>query len=195
MAQRGYLPIIFFLLVGLLFFEEAPVLAQGDAAAESEPYAVQPGDRLRVSVWNEEELQEELLVAPDGGVAFPLVGEISVIGKSTVDLSQEISERLRRYFSDPLVTVTVEEVSGNKIYVFGQVNRAGEFVVNPMVDVIQALSMAGGATAFAAVGDIMILRREGGRQIAIPFDYNDVVNGRDLDSNIVLQSGDIVVVP
>ena len=166
-----------------------------EGAASAEAYTLQPGDRLRISVWSEDELQQVQVVAPDGGIAFPLVGELSVIGKSTVELTAEISDRLSRYISEPIVTVTVEEALGNKIYVLGQVNRPGQFVVNPMVDVIQALSMAGGTTAFASLGNITILRRQGGRQIAIPFKYNDVVNGRDLETNIVLRSGDTVVVP
>ena len=113
---------------------------------------------MQISVWNEPDLQRELLVAPDGGIAVPLVGELSVIGKSIIELRQEISERLARYISEPLVTVTVAEVLGNKIYVLGQVNRPGQFVVNPMVDVMQALSMAGGTTAFALLNNIVILR-------------------------------------
>ena len=84
---------------------------------------------------------------------------------------------------------------GNKIYVIGQVNKPGEFVVNPQVDVMQALSMAGGLTAFASTSDIKILRRTASDQVAIPFKYNDVLKGRDLRQNIVLHAGDIVVVP
>ena len=84
---------------------------------------------------------------------------------------------------------------GNKVYVIGQVNRPGEFVVNPQVDVMQALSMAGGVTAFAATNDIKILRRTRSGQIALSFKYNDVLKGRNLEQNVVLQSGDIVVVP
>ena len=156
---------------------------------------MQPGDRLIVSVWGEPDLQTELLVAPDGLIAIPLAGEISVIGKPLSVLRQDITERLKKYISDPLVTVTVSEVLGNKIYVLGQVNHPGQFVVNPMVDVMQALSMAGGTTAFASLNNILILRRTGTQQIAIPFKYGDVAAGRQLEQNIVLESGDVVVVP
>jgi polysaccharide export outer membrane protein len=94
-----------------------------------------------------------------------------------------------------VVTISVSQVLGNKIYVIGQVNKPGDFVVNPQVDVMQALSMAGGLTAFADTNDIKILRRTGERQTAISFKYNDVLKGKDLSQNIVLQSGDIVAVP
>ena len=94
-----------------------------------------------------------------------------------------------------MVTVSVAQVLGNKVYVIGQVSRPGFFVVNPQVDVLQALSMAGGTTPFANLNDIKILRRTGERQQVVEFRYNDVINGRNLEQNIILQSGDIVIVP
>jgi polysaccharide export outer membrane protein len=110
-------------------------------------------------------------------------------------LQEELTSRLSRYISAPVVTVSVKQILGNKVYVIGQVNNPGEFVVNPRVDVMQALSMAGGVTAFASTNDIKILRRSGAEQQALSFSYNDVLKGRSLEKNIVLQSGDIVVVP
>jgi polysaccharide export outer membrane protein len=169
--------------------------AQGESQDRDAVYTVQPGDMLEISVWNEPELQREVLVAPDGGISFPLAGEITAVGKSIVEIRQELSERLARLIAEPLVTVTVSQVLGNKIYVLGQVTRPGEFVVNPRVDVMQALSMAGGATPFAALNDIVILRRRGDEQIAIPFRYGEVSAGRSLEQNIILESGDVVVVP
>lgn len=159
-------------------------------------YTVQPGDILEVSVWKEEDLQRQVLVRPDGRFSFPLVGDIDATGKTVADLREEISSKLQKYIPDLVVTVTVSDILGNKIYVLGQVNTPGEFVVNPRVDVMQALSMAGGTTAFAALNDIVILRRNGdGSQRAIRFAYKDVERGRSLDQNVVLQSGDVVVVP
>ena len=181
------------LLTSVLIAHDA--WANDDAMPGERAYSVQPGDRLSVSVWGEPDLQIELLVAPDGLIAIPLAGEISVVGKRLSVLRQDITERLKKYISDPLVTVTVTEVLGNKIYVLGQVNLPGQFVVNPMVDVMQALSMAGGTTAFASLNNIVILRRTGTQQSAIPFKYGDVASGRRLEQNIVLESGDVVVVP
>ncbi|HEU4618306.1 MAG TPA: polysaccharide biosynthesis/export family protein [Gammaproteobacteria bacterium] len=158
-------------------------------------YQVQPGDLLHVSVWKEEGLDLDVLVRPDGGFSFPLAGDVSAAGKTVEQLRQEITQRLQRYIPGLVVTVAVKEINGNKIYVIGQVNKAGEFVVNPRVDVMQALSIAGGMTAFAATNNIFVLRRENGRQVALPFSYNDVVRGKNLDQNILLQSGDVVVVP
>ncbi len=167
-------------------------LAHGQSSAG---YRVLPGDILQISVWKEPELQLEVLVRPDGAFSFPLAGDISTQGQSVTDLQQALTERLTRYISNPVVTVSVKAILGNKIYVIGQVNKPGDFVVSRDVDVMQALSMAGGVTAFANTGDIKILRRTSGRQQALSFQYNQVLKGRDLEQNILLQAGDIVVVP
>jgi polysaccharide export outer membrane protein len=171
------------------------LLAAASAAGQEAGYTVKPGDTLSISVWKEEALQGEVLVTPDGAFAFPLVGQIDARGKTVTDLQAIMTERLAKYISDPVVTVSVREIRGNKIYVIGQVNKPGEFVVNPRVDVMQALSMAGGTTPFASLGNIIILRREGGKQQPLRFDFTSVAKGRDLEQNIELRSGDVVVVP
>ena len=158
-------------------------------------YKVLPGDMLQISVWGEENLQGEVLVRPDGALSFPLCGDISARNQSVIDIQEEITKRLTRYISDPVVTVSVAQVLGNKVYVIGQVSNPGVFVVNPQVDVLQALTMAGGATPFASLNDIKILRRTGDRQQALRFRYDDVIKGRNLEQNVVLQAGDVVVVP
>ena len=171
------------------------ILYAQDEGEASKAYTVLPGDVLQISVWKEPELQMEVLVRPDSAFSFPLAGDISTEGLSVVALQAELTKRLSRYISTPVVTVSVTAVLGNKVFVIGQVNKPGEFVVNPQVDVMQALSMAGGLTPFAATNDIKILRRTGSRQIALSFKYNDVLKGRHLEQNVMLHSGDIVVVP
>jgi polysaccharide export outer membrane protein len=173
----------------------AGALAAGPTRAQEAGYTVKPGDLLAVSVWKEEGLQGDVLVTPDGAFAFPLVGQVDARGKTVADLQKILTDRLVKYISDPVVTVSVKEIRGNKVYVIGQVNKPGEFIVNPRVDVMQALSMAAGTTPFASVSNIIILRRDAGKQEAIRFDFTDVVKGRNLDQNIELRSGDIVVVP
>jgi polysaccharide export outer membrane protein len=158
-------------------------------------YAVKPGDLLQISVWKEPELQRPVLVRPDGAFSFPLAGEVDARGRSVADLQKQLTERLKKFISDPVVTVSVQEVRGNKVYVIGQVNKPGEFIVNPSVDVMQALSMAGGTTAFASLGNIVVLRRTNGQQTALPFRYTEIIKGKDLTQNIQLQAGDVVVVP
>jgi polysaccharide biosynthesis/export protein len=165
------------------------------AMAQDPNYTVKPGDMLSISVWKEPDLQKETLVRPDGAFSFPLVGEVDAKGKTVADLTKTMGQRLAKYISDPVVTVSIQEIKGNKVYVIGQVNKPGEFIMNPSVDVMQALSMAGGTTPFASLGDIVVLRRTPAGKQALPFRYNDVVKGRRMDQNIDLQAGDVVVVP
>jgi polysaccharide biosynthesis/export protein len=181
-------------LTGMLLFALSGASVAQDSGGKEE-YLVKPGDQLLISVWKEEDLHQEVLIRPDGGFSFPLAGDLSAAGKSVEVISREVSDRLQRYIPDLVVTVAVTAINGNKIYVIGQVNNPGAFVMNPKVDVMQALSMAGGTTAFASLNDIKILRRTVTGQEVRPFRYNDVARGRDLSQNIMLESGDVVVVP
>jgi polysaccharide export outer membrane protein len=146
-------------------------------------------------VWREEDLRKAVIVRPDGGLSFPLVGNVQARGKSVEQVQAEVTEKLKKYIPDPVVTVAVQQLSGNVIYVIGKVNRPGNFPVVRNVDVMQALSMAGGMTPYAAANRIRILRRADGRQSAISFAYGDIEKGEKLEQNIVLRAGDVVVVP
>lgn len=175
-------------------------MAFGASAADTpparDPYRINPGDILQVSVWKEPDLQMQLLVNPDGHFAFPLAGDVAAEGKTVEEIRQELAAKLGKLIPDVVVTVSTLKLEGNKIYVLGQVTRPGEFVITRAVDVMQAISMAGGTTPFAKQDDVRILRRGAdGAQIAIPFRYSEVQEGRKLDQNIVLRAGDTVVVP
>lgn len=165
------------------------------AKPDTDTYVVQPGDILQVSVWKEKDLQAELAVQPDGGLNFPLAGNITAAGKTVEQIQKDIAAKLTKYVPDPVVTVVVKQSAGYKIYVVGRVNRPGEFIANRNMDVMQALSLAGGPTPYASLNKIKILRRVNGQQKAIPFKYSRVEKGENLEQNIILQGGDIVVVP
>jgi polysaccharide biosynthesis/export protein len=158
-------------------------------------YQVQPGDVLQVSVWKEQDLTMEVLVRPDGAFSYPLVGDLVATGKTVDQLRIDITDRLKRYIPNPVVTVATKAIGGNHVYVVGKVQRPGEYPFARPLDVMQALSLAGGTTPYASLNDIVILHRENGAQRAIRFRYLQVARGRDLGQNIVLQSGDTVVVP
>ncbi len=179
----------------LTFIGMLCVLNAGVALAQDASYTVKPGDILKISVWKEPELQGPILIRPDGGFSFPLVGEVDGRGKTVAELQVIVTQRLSKYISDPVVSISVTEIHGNKVYVIGQVAKPGEFIVNPSVDVMQALSMAGGMTAFASLSNIIILRHNGTTKTTLHFDYTDVAKGRKLTDDIQLQSGDVVVVP
>ena len=167
------------------------------ASAYSASYSINPGDVLRIDVWNEDSLGREVLVRPDGFISLPMVGEIDTTNSSPAQVGDKIARALGEYMKDtPRVVVSLIDGTGNKIFVIGKVLRPGEFKITSETDVMQALALAGGLNAFAAENDIRILRREAdGTQIAIPFEYARVKNGRELQSNIILHSRDIVVVP
>jgi polysaccharide biosynthesis/export protein len=178
------------------FLASAVSLPASAAPPADAAYTVKPGDTLLISVWKEPDLQGPVLVRPDGAFSFPLAGQMDARNKTVAELQQELTTKLKKFISDPVVTVSIQEIKGNKVYVIGQVQKPGDFIVNPRVDVMQALSMAGGTTPFAALGDIMILRRnDAGQQQALSFKYTEVVRGRNLAQNIMLQAGDVVVVP
>lgn len=174
-----------------------PVLAQQAAPAEAGAgmYPVNAGDIIEVLVWKEENLQKQVVVRPDGYFSFPLTGDIRAEGRTIEAIRGDISTQIARYIPDPVVSVSIFEPRGSKVYVIGQVNRPGEFPINRYVDVIQALSMAGGTTPFAKLDEIKILRREGGTQTATTFAYSDIAAGKRLQQNIVLKPGDTVLVP
>lgn len=172
----------------------------GAPSATSQPtrpdYVIQPGDILDVSVWKEKDLQREVMVRPDGGLNFPLAGDVTASGKTLEQLQKDIATKLAKYVPDPAVTVAIKQSQGNKIYVIGKVNRPGDFTSNRTMDVMQALSMAGGPTPYASVNKIKILRRDSNGELkSFPFKYSRVEKGEDLEQNITLQGGDVVVVP
>jgi len=182
----------FLLLAGTL--SSVPAFGQGDNE-DRKPYTINPGDLLEVSVWKEPDLQREVLVRPDGAFSFPLSGDIVAVGRTVEAVRTELAQRLETYIPDLVVTVTVAEIRGNKIFVIGQVKTPGEIVMNPVVDVMQALSIAGGTTPFAQVNNIKILRRRNGQQTIREFRYGDIVKGQNLSQNILLEVGDVVLVP
>ncbi|VAX13344.1 hypothetical protein MNBD_GAMMA24-2081 [hydrothermal vent metagenome] len=158
-------------------------------------YLIAAGDVLDISVWKEDGLEREVLVRPDGGIDFPLVGELKAGGKTTNALQAEIKNKIKRYITDAVVTVSLKQIYGNTIYVLGKVARPGEYVAKHYIDVTQALAMAGGLTPYAATGSIKVLRRSGVKEKVFKFDYSDIEDGENLQQNIVLKNGDVVIVP
>lgn len=158
-------------------------------------YLLAPGDVLDISVWQEESLQKQVLIAPDGSLSFPLAGVFQAAGKTLQEVEAELKKRLTSYLSEPVVNVALLNNNGNVVFVIGKVNQPGQFVVQRPIDVMQALSMAGGLTPFADSDDIRILHRTPESLQVLEFDYDDVSTGTHLEQNIILAPGDTVVVP
>jgi polysaccharide export outer membrane protein len=193
-SKRVLCALLFVSLVGPGLADE-PAVGVKPAGVNLPSYRLQPGDVITVSVWKETELQAEVLVRPDGGFSFPLAGDVDAVGKTVEDIRLVLVDRLKRYIPSPVVTVAVKLIGGNRIYVVGRVNHAGDFPLSSPLDVMQAIALAGGTTPFASINDIVILRRQNGEQQAIHFHYSDVARGRGLSQNVLLQGGDTVVVP
>jgi polysaccharide biosynthesis/export protein len=188
----GALASVLFLVPLTTAFADSPVVSQVASGGE---YEIGPEDLLDISVWKEKDLQKEVLVRPDGWITFPLVGNIQAKGKTALQLQEEITQWLKQYIPNPVVSVSVKKIAGYKIFVIGRVNKPGDYVVGRYIDVLQALSLAGGLTPFAEEGNIKIVRKENGKETILRFNYSDVKKGRRLEQNITLQSGDVIIVP
>jgi polysaccharide export outer membrane protein len=168
----------------------APVPATTDPA-----YVIGPEDVLDINVWKEPDVSRVVPVRPDGRISLPLINDVQAAGLSPQELGGMVTEKLRKYFNDPQVTVIVTAINSQRIFVVGEVLRAGAFPLIPGMTVLQALSSAGGFTTFADVKKIHVMRLRDGKNIELPFNYRDVLKGDNPSQNIKLEAGDTVVVP
>jgi polysaccharide export outer membrane protein len=169
------------------------VLGHGPRA---EDYRIAPPDVLEISIWGEPELRREnLIVRPDGKVSFPLVGDLEVAGKTTAEVKGLLEQAIQQFIPQASASVIITQMGSMQFYVLGKVARPGMFNIATELNVLQALSMAGGLTPFAREGDIVVVRVQGGVTVRLPFDYGRVRSGRNLEQNILLQRGDVVLVP
>jgi polysaccharide export outer membrane protein len=158
-------------------------------------YIIGPQDVLRIDVWKEPEISRTIPVRPDGKISLPLLNDMQASGLTALQLSKAIREGLTKFLTSPEVTVTVVEINSRRVYITGEVVRAGALPLLPNMTVLQALSSAGGFTQFAKQKNIYVLRNEGGTQVKHPFNYKEVLKGKNEDENILLQPGDVIVVP
>jgi polysaccharide biosynthesis/export protein len=184
-TKRG----ILFLVSILFLFFTLP------AGATEKPYLIGTGDVLEISVWKDESLSRTLIVPPDRIIAFPLIGDVNVAGLSVGELRDIIKKKLSDYVPDATVTVLLREINSLRGYVIGKANKPGVFPITMDTSVMQILSMAGGLNPFASETQIHILRHEKGKTVKIPFSYKEVLRGDNLDQNIFLKTGDVIVVP
>lgn len=160
-------------------------------------YKIGPGDVLDVDVWQNSELTfKNLPVRPDGKISIPLLNDVQAAGLTAMQLSDNIAQGLKKYVKgDPVVTVVVAQVNSQRYYVLGEVMHPGVFPLLPGLTALQAISTAGGFTQFANEKKIYILRESNGQAQKLPFNYKDVVQGKDLRQNIELKPGDTIVIP
>ena len=164
-------------------------------ASPDADYKIGPQDIVRIDVWKEPDISRTIPVRPDGKISLPLLNDVQASGLTAMQLSASLRESLAKYLTNPQVTVTVTEINSRRVYITGEVTRAGSLPLLPNMTVLQALSSAGGFTQFAKLKSIYVLRNEDGKQVKHPFNYKEVVKGKLAEQNILLQSGDVIVVP
>jgi polysaccharide biosynthesis/export protein len=185
----------------MAFLTPAQPQATGAAGSMPKPaigdpnYVIGPQDVLDISVWKEADLTRSVPVRPDGKISMPLLNDVQAAGLTPMQLTAQITTGLKKFVSDPQVTVVVTAINSQRIYILGEVNRAGAFPLLPGMTMLEALSSAGGFTIFANVKKIYLLRKVDGKQEKYPFNYKDVIRGKTPEQNLPLKAGDTIVVP
>jgi polysaccharide export outer membrane protein len=164
-------------------------------ATDDPNYIIGAQDVLDISVWKEPELTRAVPVRPDGKISMPLLNDVQAAGRTPVQLAADITAGLKKFVTDPQVTVIVTTINSQRVFILGEVNRAGAYPLLPDMTVLQALSSAGGFTIYANLKKIYLLRVENGKQVKHPFNYKDVLAGKAADQNIFVKAGDTIVVP
>lgn len=174
---------------------EAGASAAAKGATGDPSYIIGPQDVLDINVWKEAELTRVVPVRPDGRISLPLLNDIQAAGLTPGQLAAQITEGLKKFVTNPQVTVIVSQINSQRVYILGEAARPGAYPLLPRMTVLQALSSAGGFTMFANMKKIYVLRQEGGKQEKFPFNYKDVIDGKHSEQNITLKAGDQIVVP
>jgi len=158
-------------------------------------YTISSGDILEISIVGEQELTKQVIVLPDGTISFPFVGTIKVEGKTINEVKQMVEKKIRDYIPDAVAYVSIIQLGSLQYYVLGKVVKSGMYNVSKPITVLQALALAGGLTPFANQSKILIIRGHGKNTTKILFNYNEVKKGKHLEQNILLQRGDVILVP
>jgi polysaccharide biosynthesis/export protein len=159
-------------------------------------YLLRHGDLLTVSVWREDALRMEVRVLPDGSITFPLAGRVEVAGLTTPQAEERITARIKKFIPEAAVTVAVTGIDGSRVYVLGKVTQPGPVtLISPSTTVLQVLSQARGLDRFADGNSIRVLRQTSSGSTVLPVRYDDLMRGNSLETNVVVQPGDTILVP
>lgn len=198
--------------------QQKPPAAQTPAPAQKQPavvqatnaggpalppdYVIGPDDVLQVDFWRDKDMSAEVTVRPDGKITLPMLNDVQAGGLTPTQLREKVLEAAKRYIEDPSATITVKEIKSRKVFITGEVNKPGAYLLNDRMTVLQLIAMAGGLTEFAKSKDIVIMRpdsagtvRPAGQPVMYKFNYKEVLGRRNLQQNIELKPGDTVIVP
>jgi polysaccharide export outer membrane protein len=185
----------FFLLFFIIW---AFAITTGDswAAGEGGSYRIGSGDILEIVTWKEPDFSRPtVLVRTDGFISFPLLNDVEAAGLTPSALKKSIENGLQNYVSSPEVTVTIVTSGSKRFYILGEVIRTGEYPIVKPLTVLQAFALAGGFTEWASKDEIILMRKENGKDLTIRVDYKDIVRGKNLDQNVVIRPDDTIIVP
>lgn len=159
-----------------------------------------PEDVLEIAVWKNQDLTKTVTIRPDGLISMPIIGDIQAAGLTAGELAQRLADRLRQFVQNPVVSVSVKELNSYSVYVMGEVAKPGKFQLKSYATVLQAISMAGGFTDYAKRNKLQVVRLVSNgnhklHELHIPIRYEEIVAGKSESGNIILLSGDTVVVP
>jgi len=172
------------------------VKQSADDKSKSDEYVIGAEDILSIVVWKEPDFTRTVPVRPDGMISIPLAGDIKAAGLTVSQLQENLKKQLTAFVANPEVTVSVQEFRSKKFNIVGQVNKPGAYPLTGRMTILDAIALAGGFKDFAKSKKVYVLRTSAdGKQIRLPFNYNEVIKGNQMNTNIDLESRDTVVVP
>lgn len=189
----GFITLFLFIISNTLLAQDPATGSQPKDAKEY--YKIGVNDVLGIFVKDEAALTQDMVVMPDGRIIFPMIGEIMAQGHSAIDLKDTITEKLKEFIKNPVVTVMVRQSNSRRIYTIGNVSRPGPYPLEADMTVLQALSVAGGFTEWADRKFVMVVRRVNNKETMLRFNYQDFIAGKNLENNYILAPGDTIVVP
>ena len=201
MFKNNMVKLVISFLLGFAFFSGLTgAAAAADSSAKGSPdykqdYKIGVGDVLQVTTWKEEDLSfEKVFVRNDGKITIPLLDDIQASGRTTMELKEEIQKRLSEFVEAPTVTVTLASPGSQRYYILGEVQMVGEYPLVKKLTVVQAFALAKGFTEWASKDEIILFRRDNGKEQMIKIDYKDITKGK-LEKDIQLKADDIIIVP
>lgn len=192
MKKKSTLALVVVLAAAARAIAEQPAEPAARPSVAPASYTIGAGDVLRVIVWKEPDLTQEVTVRVDGMITVPLLGDLQAAGRSPAQVADKLAQGLQRFVETPRVTVAVSLSNSARFYVVGQVTRPGEFPLSSNTTVLHALALAGGLKEFAKTESIVIVRQD---QTVMPVNYKRIAEGKDVSQNVTLARGDTIVVP
>jgi len=186
------------ILVTGLCYSASPAMAQAQAAMDVSKYVIGPGDQLQISVWKNPELSTAVPVRPDGRISTPLVTDVTAAGRTPEELGHDIEARLKKYVSDPIVTVIVSSFVGpysQQVRIVGEASQPKALPYLAHMTVLDAMIASGGLTPYASGNRAKLIRKVNGKDVSTTLRLSDLLKEGDLSANAELQPGDTIIIP